>query len=107
LPKSEPVPLFSPSDHFERLIAMIRFNMRDVFWSITFICFGLGGIALCISLVFRHWLWYAMFIPQGIWLLSGALIGAGVFRLFGRPILGGFIGLVSLFIITLFVFGSF
>src|SRR5260221_11243567 len=82
-------------------VEMLQFSLKRMFVSISLIAVGAGMLA---CLLFER-AGGALF-PIGqifaMWFSSGALIGAGLFTPFKRPIVGAFIGLIAMTLLLIF-----
>jgi len=80
-----------------------RFSLGRMFFSMTAIAAGLGGLAWLFRTIHQHDL--NMFVVAAVAMACGATIGSGLLAPFDRPILGAILGaLPFLLLFLLFVF---
>ena len=78
---------------------MLRFTLKDLFLSITLIAIGIGVLLVMLTSALP-WPW----LDLGLWLVSGALIGAGGLVPFKMVRFGIGIGLMTQIILFFLLF---
>lgn len=83
-------------------MAQVQFTLKDLFLSTTLVALGLVIAVLSVSPVFLRvlpWIFWYLYVPLGLWLSGGAMIGAGVLFPFKKAAVGAVIGVVMQMVI--------